>query len=100
MDLGREATAGAADRMVRRLLARIPVIRPCPLCRPPGRGPALGGAVLVSAVDRRVDADVPVDLTDRVGVGEQRGMDPVPGSVGTEPAVPFRDRLPWSELTG
>src|SRR6188472_2349518 len=54
----------------------------------------------MSAVDRRVDTDVPVDLTDRVGVGQQRGMDPVPGPISTEPAVPFPHRLPWSELTG
>ncbi len=44
--------------------------------------------------------DLPVDLTGGVGLGDQPGVDPVPGAVRTEPPMALRDLLMWPERVG
>ncbi len=51
----------------------------------------------MGTIDRRIDAHVPFHLTGRVGLGDQPGMDPIPGAVETESLVPLPDRLPRPE---
>ena len=48
--------------------------------------PGQVGGVLVGAVDRGVDRDLPIQLAGGVGLGEETGVDLVPGPVGAEPA--------------
>ena len=45
------------------------------------------GGVLVSTHDRGVDADHPVDLADRVGLGLCMGQEPIPGAGSQVPSV-------------
>lgn len=56
--------------------------------------------MLVSAVDGGVDAHRPVQVTGRVSIGQQSGVDPIPGPVGAEPFVPIPHRLPRIEVLG
>lgn len=48
--------------------------------------------------DCRVDADVPVDGTGRIGVGQQIAQHLVPRAVTAVTAVAFPHRLPGAEL--
>lgn len=54
----------------------------------------------MGAVDRGVDADRPVQIAGRVGIGEEPGMDPIPGAVAAEPLVSLPDGRPRAEATG
>ena len=54
--------------------------------------------MLVGAVDRGVHAHRPVDIARRVGLGEQPGVDLVPGAVQAEAVVALPHRLPWPEV--
>ena len=54
--------------------------------------------MLVSAVDRGVDAQVPLDLAPGISQRDQLGVDTVPGPVCAEPFVTLPDRLPRTEL--
>lgn len=56
--------------------------------------------VLMCTIDRRVHRHVPVEFPGRVRLGQQPRVDPVPGAVGAEPAVPLPDRLPRTERHG
>jgi hypothetical protein len=75
--------------------ARILVIRCRPLCarRAYTVIPFGGGRVLMSADDRGVDADVPVDLAG----GLRRSQHPPPGAVGGEAVMALPHRLPEPE---
>lgn len=94
VDLGRESASRASQGVVRRFEAQIRVVRQIPcVARECGR-------VLVGTVDCGVHADVPDHLAVGVGLGDQSGVDPVPGAIDTEPVVPLPDRLPWTEVSG
>lgn len=94
MDLRREPAAGTAQRMISWLDAEILVVPQSPC------GALEGGAVLVSAADRGVDRDRPVQLTVRVGTDQQRVEDLVPGAVNCPGAVALPDCLPGPEVGG
>lgn len=48
--------------------------------------------------DRRVHADLPINLASRVSVRDQLRQDTIPGAVTGIATVTFPDRLPWAEL--
>lgn len=54
--------------------------------------------MLVGAVDRGVHAHRPVDPAGGVRVGEDFGVNPVPGAICAEPAVSLPGCLPGAEL--
>lgn len=56
--------------------------------------------MLMGAVDRGVHAERPVDLSGRVRVGEDLGVDPIPGAVPAEPTMPLPHRLPGTIPVG
>jgi hypothetical protein len=54
--------------------------------------------VLMRPVDRRVHAHVPRQPACSIRLAKQLGVDPIPGAVLAEPAVPFPRGLPRAEL--
>lgn len=56
--------------------------------------------MLMGAVDRGVYAHRPVDPPGGVRVGENLGVNPVPGAIRAEAAVPFLSRLLGAEFRG
>ena len=54
--------------------------------------------MLVSTIDRRVDAETPIDLARSIRVRENFRVDAAPRAVTAQPAVPFPRRLPRTEL--
>lgn len=53
--------------------------------------------MLMSTIDRRVDADDPVDLAHRIGISKQLGVDPIPRAIARIAAVPLPQCLPRPE---
>ena len=51
----------------------------------------------MGSVDRGIDRDLPLQLSGRVSLGDQMGVDLVPGPVRAEPAMPLPHRLPRPE---
>ena len=45
--------------------------------------------MLMGPVDRGVHAERPVDLTSRIRIGENLGVDPIQDAVPAEPTMPF-----------
>jgi hypothetical protein len=92
MDFAGQATAGASDRMIRRLRPQNLVIRLSPPC-----AAGEGRTVLMHPRDRRIDRDHPVQLPELVTARLDRGQDSLPGAILRPPVEPFEHRVPRPE---
>lgn len=96
VELGRQAAAGPADRVVDGLSGRTLVVSTVPpVARQAQRDlPRQRGRMLMNSRAGAVDADSPVRLGDRVGLGQQPHQDLVPDPTGRELGVPTPDQVP------